>query len=227
MHAFCSKERTIGMTKSTPVSKRLIFLSLLLCAAAACVPQNTPPAAQPTPTLAPGWETYSHQGQCVYAINHPSDLDITSQGPYSSIFGYATSEAGGSVPNFLYVSVIPDGFPSGGDEIIYNYDPAETNTLLNLQVGESISLRADPNLAPWFTYTRLSDASLSNQSAQTYENTQPWEFPPGTKEIRYYLQGNGCTYLVGGYISTVGSGQAGAIDQELFEQIIATFRLPF
>jgi hypothetical protein len=24
------------------------------------------------------------------------------------------------------------------------------------------------------------------------------EFPVGTKEIRYYLQGNGCTYLVGG-----------------------------
>lgn len=213
------------MTERTSVSKHLILLSILLCAVAACVPQNTPPAAPPTPTLAPGWETYSNQGQCIYAINHPSDIDLTSQGPYSSIFGYAASESGGSVPNFIYISVIPDGFQSGADEIIYNYDPAETEALLNLQVGESTSLRADPNLASWFTYTRLSDASLSNQSAQTYENTQPWEFPGGTKEIRYYLRGDGCTYLVGGYMSTVGSGQPGAIDQELFEEIIASVRL--
>ena len=32
-------------------------------------------------------------------------------------------------------------------------------------------------------------------------------------------------YLIGGYLSTVGSGQAGAIGEELFDEIIATFRL--
>ena len=123
--------------------------------------------------------------------------------------------------------MIPDGFPRSGSEsgVIYNYDPVKTQTLLKMQVGESRSLRADPNLAPSFTYTRLQDAILGNQAAQTYENTQPWEFPPGTKEIRYYLQGDGCLYLIGGYVATVGSGQLGAIDEELFDQIIATFRL--
>ncbi|MEO7840406.1 MAG: hypothetical protein ABIU06_13745 [Anaerolineales bacterium] len=55
--------------------------------------------------------------------------------------------------------------------------------------------------------------------------TQPWKFPLGTKEIRYTLQANGCTYLIGGYLATVGSGQPGAIDEELFDQVIATFRL--
>jgi hypothetical protein len=39
------------------------------------------------------------------------------------------------------------------------------------------------------------------------------------------LKGNGCTFLVGGYLSTVGSGQPGAIDEDLFEQIINTLRL--
>jgi hypothetical protein len=94
-----------------------------------------------------------------------------------------------------------------------------------MQVGESRSLREDTNLAPSFAYTRLPDTALGGQAAQTYENTQPWEFPQGTREIRYYLQGNNCTYLIGGYLVTVDSGQTGAIDQALFDQIIATFRL--
>jgi hypothetical protein len=121
--------------------------------------------------------------------------------------------------------VIPDNFPPGGDETIYNYDPGEAQTLLDLQVGESWTLREDPTLADWFTYTRLPDAVLNHQPAQAYENTQPWEFPPGTEEIRYYLKANGCTYLIGGYLATVGSGQPGWIDEELFDQILATFRL--
>jgi hypothetical protein len=110
--------------------------------------------------------------------------------------------------------------------MIYNYDPAETQTLLNMQVGESRSLRDfDPNLADWFTYTRLPDTTLGGQAAQTYENPQPWEFPPSTREIRYYLKANRCTYLIGGYLATVGSGQTGAINEELFDEIMASFRL--
>lgn len=212
------------MTERTLVSRKLILLSLVVYGLASCMPHNTPPAAPPTPTLPPGWVTYAHPGQCAYALNHPSEMDATSQGTYSWILSSAAAGPSGPVPNFVYVSVIPDNFQSGGDEIIYNYDPVEADALLKLQVGESRSLREDPNLAPWFTYLRLSDTTLNSQTAQTYENAQPWEFPPGTKEIRYYLKSNGCTYLVGGYLSTVGSGQPGAIDQELFDQILATFR---
>ena len=86
----------------------------------------------------------------------------------------------------------------------------------------SVSATEPSRPVPNFIYISVA---LSNQTAQTYENTQPWEFPLGTKEIRYYLKANGCTYLVGGYMATVGSGQPGAIDEELFDQIIATFRL--
>ena len=151
-------------------------------------------------------------------------MDLSSQGTYSWSLSPATTEPG-LVTNFIYISVIPDDFQSNEPGAIYNYDPAETQTLLDLPVGENGSLREDPNLAPSFTYTRLPDTTLSNQTAQTYENTQPWEFPPGTKEIRYYLQANGCTYLVGGYVATVGSGQPGAINEELFDQIMATFQV--
>jgi hypothetical protein len=153
-------------------------------------------------------------------------MDGASSGTYSWILSPTAAEPSGPVPNFIYISVIPDDFQSSEPGAIYNYDPAETHTLLSMQIGESRSLRDfDANLAPWFTYARLPDTAFGAQAAQTYENDQPWEFPLGTKEIRYYLKANGCTYLIGGYIATVGSGQPGWIDEELFDQIIATFRL--
>ena len=207
------------------VSTRLILLSLLLSGLVGCARPSTPPAVLPTPSLVPGWERYTHPGPCSYVIDHPSTMDITGQGTYSRILSSPSTEPGGPVPNFLYISVIPDDLPPGGDGSIYNYDPGETQTLLDLQVGESQSLREDPTLTDWFTYTRLPDAALNNLPAQAYENTQPWEFPPGTEEVRYYLKADGCTYLVGGYLATVGSGQPGWIDEELFDRILATFRL--
>ena len=224
---------------------RLVILSLLFGGVAGCAtagtqpvdPTTAPPPAAATqpivPTTAPpaievtlpsGWESYTSQGQCGYSISHPADMEGASEGTYSWILNSKTTEPSGPFPNFIYVSVIPADFQGGGGEI-YNYDPAETQTLLGLPVGESKSLREDPALAPWFTYTRLTDTALSSQAAQTYENTQPWEFPPETSEIRYYLQANGCTYLIGGYMATVGSGEPGAISQERFNEIMATFRV--
>ena len=232
------------MTRRIPLMRGLMILSILLGGMVGCAPASTQPAATSAPTLpdtqptvppavtsAPGlpagWETHSaraDQGQCGYAIDHPSDMDASSQGTYNWLLSPAAAEPGGLIANFIYISVIPDDFQSSEPGLIYNYDPAETQTLLNMQVGESRSLREDPTIAPSFTYTRLPDTAPGGQAAQAYENNQPWEFPPGTKEIRYYLQAQGCTYMVGGYMSTVGSGQTGTIDQELFDQIIATFR---
>jgi hypothetical protein len=222
----------------------LALLSLLVGLAAGCAPAATQPvepattppqveATQPVdPTTAPpateatlpsGWESYTSPGQCGYTISHPADMEGASQNTYSWTLTHATTEPSGPFPNFIYVSVIPADFQGGAGEI-YNYDPAETQTLLSLQAGQSRSLREDPALAPSFTYTRLTDTPLSNQAAQAYENIQPWEFPSGTKEIRYYLQANGCTYLIGGYMSSVDSGEPGAIHEQLFHEIIATFQ---
>ena len=217
---------------------RLLLLSLIFIGVAGCAQAGTPPVAQatsaplstPSPvapaeaTLPSGWETYASQGQCGYAISHPADMQGTGQGTYSWLLDGSTSEPSGPVPNFVYISVIPDGFQGEAGEI-YNHDPAATETLLKMQVGESKPLHENLNAAQGFTYTRLPDTTLSDQSAETYENSQPWEFPTGTKEIRYYLQGNGCTYLVGGYMDTLGSSQTGAMDEALFDQIMATFRL--
>jgi hypothetical protein len=129
------------------------------------------------------------------------------------------------ISNFIYVSVIPADFQPGVDEIIYNYDPAEAQALSSMQVGESRSVREDPAMAEWFTYTRLPDTLLVDGAAQTYENARPWEFPEGTKEIRHYLQTEGCTYLIGGYLDAAGSGQPGTITEALFDEIVASFHL--
>jgi len=206
----------------------LAMLCILFVGMAGCVSPVTQPAVPPTPTLAPGWERRfgsAEVGGCGYVIDHPAGMEGVSLDTHSWTVSPTAAEPGGPIPNFIYISVIPDDFQSDGTEIIYNYDPVETRTLLDMQVGESRSLRDDPNLDSWYTYTRLPDTVLGGQTAQVYENDQPWEFPLGTKEIRYYVQGNGCTYLIGGYMATVGSGQPGSIDQELFEQIIASFRL--
>ena len=223
----------------------LMILSLLIVGVAGCAPAGSQPVDPTTsvptaattepvdPTTAPpvveatlpsGWESYTNPGVCGYVISYPADMESANQNTHSWSLNYTATDPSGPYPNFIYVSVIPDDFQGGAGEI-YNYDPAETQTLLGLQVGESKSLREDPNIAPSFTYTRLMDTTLGTLTAQTYENTQPWEFPQGTKEIRYYLKGNGCTYLVGGYMDTLGSGQPGAISQALFDEILATFQV--
>ena len=212
----------------------LILLSLLIGSMMGCVgtqPDITPtlptlplPTNSIAATVPTDWVTISNDGQCGYSISYPPTIQSASQGRYSWLLNPAEADPSGQIRNFIYVSVIPDGFDTSKDEILYNYDPAEMGTLLEMQVGESRSLREDPNTAPWFTYTRVLDTLIDSQVAQTYENIQPWEFPLGTKEIRSYLRANGCTYLIGGYMATVGSGQTGAIDEELFRQIITTFR---
>ncbi len=218
------------MTERLQAVTRLMILSILLIAVVGCTPQSTPaPTAPslPAPTVAPGWETSGNgsSAQCGYTIDHPAEMEGAAQGTYSWTLKRATTDPNGPYPNFIYISVIPNDFQSTEPGVIYNYDPGETQTLLKMQVGESRSLRDNPNLAPAFTYTRLPDAALGEQTAQAYQNDQPWEFPPSTREIRYYLQAKDCTFLVGGYLSTVGSGQPGAIDEDLFGQIISTFRL--
>ena len=211
---------------------RLVLLSLLLGWVVGCAPQATQPVDLTTPTLPveatlpSGRETYTNQGQCGFAISHPADMEMDgeSNGTYSWILRHAITEPTGIDPNFVYISVIPGDFRGGPGEI-YNYDPASTEILLNMQVGETGSLYDSPTIASWHIYTRLPDMTLSNQTAQTYENTQPFEFPEGTKEVRYYLQTNGCTYMIGGYFATADSREPRAISQELFDEIIATFQV--
>jgi hypothetical protein len=191
-------------------------------------PAPTPTTASPTATgealLPAGWTSYTSQG-CEYALSYPAAMQISSGGAYSRSLDFKLDNPDEGARNFIYVSVIIPEFQSPGGESIYNYDPREAGLLLNLQVGESKSLRDDPQIAPSFTYQRQADTTISGHAAQTYENVEPWEFPSGTKEIRYYLSLNGCMYQIGGYVDTTQSNQPGAITEDLFHQIVATLRV--
>ena len=197
---------------------------------ASATPLPSATAEAPTPThtvealLPAGWMTYTNQ-RCEYAISYPAEMQVTDQDTSSRILAFNLDSPGAGPPNFIYVSVIDQDSPNTG-EIVYNYDPAETEMLLNMQVGESKPTRDIADVADWFTYERKPDTTIGGHAAQTYENVQPWEFPVGTKEIRHYLSFNGCTYLIGGYLDTTSSSQADAISEELFNQIIATVGFP-
>jgi hypothetical protein len=191
-----------------------------------------PAALLPTATsealLPEGWETHTSQ-QCEYAISFPSEMEATEQNPYSQTFAFELPNPDEGARNFIYVSVISpeiQNMVKAGiyNHEVYNYDPAAADILLSMQVGESKSSSHVPNVETGFTYQRQPDAMIGGQAAQAYENAQPWEFPAGTKEIRYYSSLDGCTYLIGGYVDTTGSDQPGAITEELFKQIMATFQ---
>ena len=210
----------------------MIILTISTCASPTIAPGITEQPLEPTavPSIVPteasipmGWQTYTSP-RFQYSISYPMGMVVSDNGEYSVTLGVQQTDSGAGARNFVYVSVIPAGFQSEGGEI-YNFNTPETDVLLNMQVGESKALREFAGLAEAFTYTRLADTAISGQAAKTFENTQPWEFPEGTKEIRYYLQTEEYTYLFGAYVNTNGSTQSDAITEDLFNQIVDTFLL--
>lgn len=178
-----------------------------------------------------GWATYvSASPQCGYAISYPLELQVTEQTPYSQTFGFNLAESDAGARNFIYVSVITPEIQNMVNQglynhDVYNYDPMATEILLTMQVGESKPVHQSPSVESGFTFERTPDTQIGSHTALTYENLQPWEFPSGTKEIRYYLSLDGCTYLFGGYMDTTQSNQPGAITEDFFHQIIATIQI--
>ena len=145
------------------ISARIVLLSLLFGGVAGCAQVGTQPVDLATPTAtAPSIPSPTEaveatlprcprDGRPTPARDNaatPSATQQTWTAParrlHSWILTYTATEPSGPVPNFVYISVIPGDFQSGRQGVIYNYDPAETETLLNMQVGESRSFREDP-----------------------------------------------------------------------------------
>ncbi len=188
--------------------------------------------AENSQTPAPAaWVTYNNASQqCGYEISYPPELQVTEQTPYSQTLAFKLPDSDAGIPNFIYMSVVTPEIQKMVEDgnynhDVYNYDPAATEILVNMQTGESKSVHQAPGMETGFTFERKLDTQISGHNAQTYENTQPWEFPSGTKEIRYYLPSDGCIYLIGGYVDTTQSNQQGAIMEDLFHQIIATVQV--
>jgi hypothetical protein len=222
----------------TPLS--IVGLLLVVCVGCSPAPtqQSEQLSASPTKQVAlttalptapeevripAGWVTQTSH-QCEYAISFPSEMQLTKEGSFSETIRFNLANPDEGARNFVYVSVIIPENQSMDSENVYNYDSAEAEILRSMQIGERKALREVPDASPW-TYQRMSDTPISEHTAQTYENDKPWEFPEGTKEIRYYLSLDGCTYLIGGYLDTTQSDQPGAITEDLFHQIVSTIRV--
>lgn len=177
------------------------------------------------------WATYtSSSQQCGYVISYPPELQVTEQTPYSQTFGFQLADSDAVNPNFIYMSVVTPEIQKMAEDgtynhDVYNYDPLATETMLNMQPGESKSVHQAPGMETGFTYERKADTQIGGHTAQTYENLNPWEFPSGTKEIRYYLSLDGCTYLIGGYVNTTEPNQSATITESLFHQMIDTLQV--
>ena len=177
------------------------------------------------------WVTYNNASQqCGYEISYPPELQVTEQTPYSQTFGFNLPDSDAGIPNSIYMSVVTPEIQKMVEDgnynhDVYNYDPAAIEILVNMQPGESKSIHPAPVMETGFTFERKLDTQISGHNAQTYENIHPWEFPRGTKEIRYYLPSDGCIYLIGGYVDTTQSNQPGTIMEDLFHQIIATVQV--
>jgi len=199
-------------------------------APAATEPQAAPLATATSEALIPaGWATYTGQ-KCGYAISYPPEMQVTDQNPYSQTLLFKLADVDAGARNFLYVSVIDPEIESMVKQgvyqhEVYNYDPPAADILLNLQVGESRSVHQSATVASGFTFQRLPDTTIGGHPARAYENAQPWEFPIGTKEIRYTVSLDKCTYLIGGYMDTAGAQQPGTVTEHLFRQIVATIKL--
>lgn len=192
---------------------------------------RTVPAENQQAPVPAEWLTYtSTSQQCGYGINYPPEMKVAEQIPYSQILNFKLSDPDAVNPNFIYVSVVtPETQKMVEDGTynhdVYNYDPMTMETLLSLQIGESRSIHQAPNMEKWFTFEHKPDTDISGQAAQTYENLLPWEFPDGTKEIRYILPSEGCIYLIGGFVDITLSNRPGRITESLFQQIIATVQV--
>lgn len=165
--------------------------------------------------------------QCKFTLSTPPGMYLTNDDPHSEIYAVFLENPNESTHNFVYVSVISPEIQSmvkAGtyQNEVYNYDPKVAETLLGLEVGENMSV-SDSDTG--FTYERKSDTQIGGYTAKAYENIHPWEFPLGTKEIRYYVSVDACMYQIGGFVDVNQSGQPGSISEALFNEIIATIQL--
>ncbi len=177
----------------------------------------------PPPVVPSDWKTYRNQ-EFSYSVIYPDTMDIANNGMNSITMNRKTENPDAVTTSSIYISVIPHGFVSEGGQI-YNYNTKETTTLLNMKVGETKSLREDAastEIMKAFSYTRLTNRTISGVSANAYVNNSPWEFPKGMKEYRYYVEQNNHTYMIGAYVAA--DNKKGAIVEQEFLQIVSSFR---
>lgn len=160
------------------------------------------------------------------SINIPEGFKVEKQSD-TTIFILKDVDVIGMGPaNFIYISRVPEQLRNTDEGNIYNYSPARVKMLLDLKnTGDSVNFSEDmPQMADWFTYTYVSDDTISAMNFKSYENTKPWEFPGGTSERRLIHDSGSEIYILGYYTGGDSVSEEAAIDPRTAFSIIKTFR---
>lgn len=171
------------------------------------------------PVIPAGWNVYENV-DLYYSYAYPLEFTRDMSGSYSAqLYRNATTPSASTV-NFIYFSVVPkSNTPQDGE--IYNFSSRDYEVLMDMNIGEERSFSAESGLVEYFTYARLPDTTLGGYIARAFENEKPWEFPAGTKEIRYIVDRPEYIYVIGGYIETSSEPQR-FITRPLFDQVMAS-----
>lgn len=170
------------------------------------------------------WKTYSDQN-LDFSISFPPEFETVPNGENSLLVVKKVDEKGAGPANFIYISVVPKGSQTQEGQI-YNYNKDHIDSLMTMQVSEKKILGGeDIGLSKYITFKRHPDNLISGNYAKVFTNSNPWEFPAGTKEYRYIVAQENVTYLIGGYLTTTDD-HSYSISEELFDQILSTVKLP-
>lgn len=178
-------------------------------------PLSVYPSLIPTSDPTANWKTYTNN-QYGFSISFPSDFEINKQADNQSFIIERILNRPGKNSNFLYITIITTGQNMIKNNI-YAYDPKETNILLDMQIGVSKSIRPKDLLSKFWTYRRIQDVSIDGLQARSFENNNPWEFPPGTIERKMYLTKGNMMYIIGFLYGK-------DLSENFFNQILSTFK---
>jgi hypothetical protein len=174
-------------------------------------------------TIPDGWKTYNSE-TLKYSISYPESYNVEANGENSIIIQKPLKTPSVGPANFVYVSVVTED-KYENDGAVYNFNDDDYEKLMDLDIGDSVSFAASdqPELSKWFTYNRIEDTVIDGQPTRRFENKSPWEFPPGTKEVRYIFEDDGVIYVLGYYYG--GDGLENTIDPYEAFNIVSTFKL--
>ncbi len=183
----------------------------------------TQESASTSARIPEGWQSYQNNSWGL-SMHYPPAFEIQQNGENSILVVKKVPVSTQEATNFIYISAIEEG-ASYDDGEIYNYNKAQLHTLTRMDINDEKPLAGDSaGIKEHTIYKRLPDTVISGKTAQFFVNMKPWGFPMGTHEYRNIVVLDDRTFLIGGYISTVGHNEY-SISKELFEGITRTILL--
>lgn len=176
---------------------------------------KAPPAISQDYDETSNWKTF-YSVQKGISFKYPENFKVTESN--NEIDVSQDIEFTNFAPLLLYINIIPDDYNGPN---LYNYNPTDTEKLLNLDVGQEVVINGaeGQSYAKSFTYKRGSNINIDNFQAKTFQNDNPWEFPKGTREKRLFIKRNSSLIQLGTYIDSQ------EVTEKKFNEILSTLKI--